>query len=305
MCARVVRGFFSRIICFTQVIILCLPLQGCNESPKKPEEWPKTTRIDYYGVWSEMHQVIAYVHDQYPDSDDPDSSGIYIIKPDGTQKRMIYRNDLTFGLDWSDDGEWLVTNANGMVVKINYYSGLADTLTSPGEHHDPVWSPDGGWIAWSWHTGDSAGIYIMDSCGTNLRQVVEDGKSVDWPYTDSLLYLNLSYDLRLGAICIADTSGSFKRIFYKPHETIAIVTPKPKMHVQTGRIVFSAAVIGETSSIWALESEGGEVRRLKTFAIRPNFSPGGDIIIFTDIHEGNGRLWIINWDGTGLRQLTY
>jgi hypothetical protein len=35
----------------------------------------------------------------------------------------------------------------------------------------------------------------------------------------------------------------------------------------------------------------------------PEFYSGADSIIFCNIRENDGRLWIISWDGTGLRRL--
>jgi hypothetical protein len=148
---------------------------ACGDNASKPKQFPLTTTIDYYAVWSGQHDLIAYIHDRIPYSDDPDSSGIYIIRPDGTEKRLFYRSELTFGIDWSDDGMWLVANTAGRLVKIPYPDGQVDTLTPSGEYWSPVWSPDGGHIAFSKHLGSEAGVYIMDSDGANDRLVIRYG----------------------------------------------------------------------------------------------------------------------------------
>ena len=278
---------------------------GCGDNPSKPKQFPLTTTIDYYAVWSAEHDLIAYIHDRIPFSDDPDSSGIYIIKPDGSEKRLFYRSELTFGIDWSEDGIWLVANTGGRLVKIPYPDGQVDTLTPSGQYWSPVWSPDGGHIAFAKHAGETRGVYTMMADGTNSKRVIEYGMFVDWPYNDSLLYLNFGNRFPVGSVCISDTSGGFGRSLYLPSSDIVYGTHVPRMHTATGRIVFHAQEAGDTESIWTLEPGSEQATQLRRFGLGPNFSPDGQKIVLTDTHEDNGRLWIMNWDGSGLVQLTY
>ncbi len=295
--------FMKRIIAYLVGIAGLINL-ACGDNGSEPNEFPKTIALDYHAVWSGQHDLIAYIHDRIPFSDDPDSSGIYIIKPDGTEKRLFYRSRLTFGIDWTRDGRWIIANSGGRLVKISYPEGQPDTLTPSGKYFDPVWSPDANKIAYSVHAGDSTGIYLLDFVGEK-RLVIPHGKAVDWTFTDSLVYTNLDWALPLGAICMADTAGSFKRVIYTLPENIVYVTPVPRRNLLTGRIVFHAQEPGEAESIWTLEPGSEQAAQLKEFGLRPNFSPDGQRIVFTDIHKDNGRLWIINWDGTGLRPLTF
>jgi Tol biopolymer transport system component len=284
-------------------LIVCFN-SACGNNPSQPEQFPTTTTVDYYAVWSAHHNLIAYIHDRIPGSDDPDSSGVYIIRPDGSEKRIFYRSELTYGIDWSQDGMWLLANSSGRLVRISYPDGQVDTLTPSGEYWSPVWSPDGQQIAFSEHLGDEAGVYIMNLHGGDPKLVVSYGIAVDWPLADSLLYINLDQALPLGAICMSDTSGDFKRTLYQVSE-ISPHSLAPRMHAITGRIAFHAQEYGDTESIWTLEPGSEQATQLRRFGLRPNFSPDGQKIVFTDTHKDNGRLWIMNWDGSGLRELTY
>lgn len=295
----------SALLLLSFVVALALSINpACGDNPSKPEPFPRTITIDYYAVWSAQHDLIAYIHDRIPFSDDPDSSGIYIIRPDGSDKRLFYPSRLTFGIDWSRDGRWIVANSGGRLVKISYPEGQVDTLTPSGKYWDPVWSPDGGHIAFAKHAGETRGVYTMMADGTNSKRVIEYGMFVDWPYNDSLLYLNFGNRFPVGSVCISDTSSGFGRSLYLPSSDIVYVTPVPRMHTATGRIVFHAQEAGDTESIWTLESGSTQATQLRRFGLRPNFSPDGQKIVFTDTHKDNGRLWIMNWDGSGLRQLT-
>ena len=122
---------------------------------------------------------------------------------------------------------------------------------------------------------------------------------------DSLLYLNLDTAYVVGSLYIADTVGLYKREMFYTGDKFNYSTATPRMYAETRRIAFHAQMEGEPPSLWFLEPDSGNLRRMKSIAERPDFSPDGNHIIFTDTREDNGRLWIINWDGSELRQLTY
>jgi Tol biopolymer transport system component len=77
------------------------------------------------------------------------------------------------------------------------------------------------------------------------------------------------------------------------------------MYSVTRRIAFEAQETGHLPSLWFYDPDINDIYKVRELATSPNFSPDGSKVIFTDYREGNGRLWIINWDGTGLRQLTF
>ncbi|UCE65259.1 MAG: PD40 domain-containing protein [Candidatus Zixiibacteriota bacterium] len=285
------------------IAMLCVN-PACGEKSTDPEPFPRTLILDYGAVWSGAHDLIAYIHEHIPGSDDPDSAGIYIIRPDGAGKRMIYQGIFIFGIDWSDDGQMIIANSNYMLVKISYPDGAADTLTGSGQYYGPVWSPDGEQIAYNRRIGDDRGIRVMGESGNNDRLVIAYGDFVNWPYADSILYLNADTAYTVGSLYIAVTSGAYRREIFM--DDIFIPTELvSRMHAVTRRIVFHAQLPGETRSLWKLENGFENAVRIKAFAIYPNFSPDGEEIIYTDTHEDNGRLWIINWDGSALRQLTH
>ena len=289
-------------------IFICIFNTGCNKkSADSDGNNPESlhTTIDFYACWSGVHDLIAYYHYQNLELNDPDSTGIYVINPDGNGKRKISDIDFVSGMDWSDDGGWLVINTHFRLVKLYYETGNVDTLTGAGEYFAPSISPSGQYIAYIWRSGDNRGIYIMNSDGTNHRQVLGIVDNVDWAYSDSLIYLYYRDEFPIGSICMTDTIGYYRRTIFKPGDNIARLSPIPKFHRGRGRIVFEAYEYGETYSIWRKDLNGGSEVEIREVAITPNFSPDGTRIVFTDIHYGNGRLYIINWDGTGLRQLTF
>jgi len=267
------------------------------------EQWMSMT--DYYPSWSAATGLIAFIHSRVPGSDDPDSSGIYVIAPDGTQKTLLYEYTYLYSVDWSPDGQWLLVNANRRLVRIQFPGGAVDTLTGAGEYWRAVLSPDGSSLAYGNHSGDSMGIYTMPVGGGQAQHIIPTGTSVDWPYPDSLLHITWHEGFPSGAVIMSDTSGNPVRTVWSPGDNFMPFTAEPRMHRASRRIVIRVQEEDQRQSIWKIEPGQSRASKLCSYAETTEFSPDGNQIVFTDIHVGNGRLWIINWDGSGLRQLTH
>ncbi len=270
------------------------------EPPDPPGDW----RDDWLACWSGTHNTIAYVHDQDMNWPDPDSSGIYIINPDGTGKQFFHRQSLIFGLDWSPDGNLLLFSTHGGLFTISYPDKILDTLAGPGQYYSISWSPDGDGITFAKRSGDNAGIYLFKYDGTDSHRIIPYSKGPAWSYADSIIYSNLEWEMPLGAICNADTSGQYKRVIYDNGGRFNYDSLKPYIHISTQKIVFYAVVPGEYSGIWKTNYEGNEPVLLLRSGQYPAFSPNGQRIVYTNTTPNNGKLWIINWDGSGARQLT-
>ena len=277
---------------------------ACSQSTSPPDR-VGIALIDFYPSWSAENNLIAFIHNRSLDTTDTDSSGIYVIKPDGTEKRLIYKDRFANSVDWSPDGSKLIANGNERIVMISFPEVSVDTLTGIGEYWGLEWSPDGTQFAFAWRRGPERGIYIWDLAGDSLRLVAPYGNFVNWPYEDSLIYLDQSQPYPNVAIVISDTAGIFKRRIYTPNEDIIRSSVSAKLNVLTGRIIIEQQKAGEYSSIWKMNQNGAGAVKLRNYAMTPEFYSNGDSIIFSNIREDNGRLWIINWDDTGLRQLTH
>lgn len=128
---------FTKKLLILIITILCVN-PACGEKLSDPEPFPRTLMLDYGAVWSGEHNLIAYIHDKIPGSDDPGSSGVYVIRPDGTEKRMIFQSRLTFGIDWTDDGNWIIADSENRLVRISFADGRVDTLTGTGQYYWPA-----------------------------------------------------------------------------------------------------------------------------------------------------------------------
>lgn len=306
MASYPVNTFFNTKSLVFLLILLNLYCGKNPESQNGEDPFGPTPEIsvnDWSASWSATNNLIAYLHGHSYRYPDPDSSGIYIINPDGTGKIAFYIQSYMNDLDWSPDGQWIVFSTRYGLFKISYPDKVIDTLMGPGEYYHLSWSPDGSKIASAWRVGDERGIHTIKPDGTDYRLIVM-GDYPTWLYSDSILYMNYSSDFPSGSLCICDSSGSYKRLFLESTLYNATRLNKTRAHLQTRRLACQPYIPGDTLGIWTYDPLIGSLEKLIVMADYPNFSPDGDSIVFTDIHHGMGNLWVIKLDGTGLRQVT-
>jgi Tol biopolymer transport system component len=265
---------------------------------------PDYSAIDEHASWSEAHELIAFMHNHQEDLNDPDSSGIYVINPDGTGKTLFLSVGLVFGIDWSPDGQWIVANVGSELWKISYPDAVVETLLTDGQYYYPSWSPDGTNISYAARAGDDRGVYLIGNDGANQRLIVPFGDYPAWIYPDSVLYMNYSPDFPSGSFCVCDGDGQHSRLFKNAEEYDVWGFTYGKVHMESGRIVCVPGIPGTQIDIWALPGEDAEFRLLVQKGEYPEFSPDGSQIVFTRYGSPYANLWIINWDGTGLGELT-
>jgi Tol biopolymer transport system component len=57
--------------------------------------------------------------------------------------------------------------------------------------------------------------------------------------------------------------------------------------------------------VWLADTSGAGAHRLVVADARPAWHPGGHAVVFSMQASGGIRLFVINIDGTGLRQITH
>jgi Tol biopolymer transport system component len=192
------------------------------------------------------------------------------ISPDG--QRVVYSRLTTS----DEEGLWIV-NADG---------SNSQRLQAPhGDANAFDWSPDGQLIAFQ----TSEGIHVMDGDGANIRLVSMNG--TPFPFA-----LNWSPDSRTLAFV------TYKQIEPSPidgvppersNETIVTAEwPEPFLRAQ---IHLLDVMTGEERPLLPDNSIG---------YLDPAWSPDGSQIAFVSMQSGFSELWVVNMDGTDLRQLT-
>ena len=201
--------------------------------------------------------------------------GIAIMNADGSDQRLL-TNDFDAHPDWSPDGKLIAfstsrSNLNEIFtvdVASNSLRRLTNTERSPSA---PDWSPDGERFVLVYnptHPGINYELYLMSAGGKNFIAL-----------TDSVAYRSYAGP---------DWSPDGERIVFS---------------VGGGGTQFQGAY-----NIYLMDSDGSDVQQL-TFSEDyddrfPAWSPDGTKIAFETRRDGNWEIYLMNVDGTGLRNIS-
>jgi len=309
---------------FRCAICFIISIFGCNQNNTLESDCPPlrpNIAASPYGcpVWSTDGETIAFSHTPlkriYQDPDDclyyyefeHDSSGFWMIYPDGSHRRRV----LPFSLgspDWSADGEWIAFERGGQIYKIRVDENGFDIasllqLTFEGSNFYPTWSPDEGWIAYESTIGDSVGIWILRADGSGLRRYFVFGSQPNWmPNGTAIAYGNRG-------IWIEAVDHSFKKkiqTFEFERLDNFKVSPDGTM------MAFSLQPTNGVPNLWIMNSNGSILRQLTSEGVGLGISwrPDSKEIVYvsyrtTDYSYANGTLWIINVETRVKKQLTF
>lgn len=285
------------------IFVLCFA--SCDDlTIDPPRLYPP--HIDSDPSWSFDGQTIAFIHSgvtwvDYGDGtsrSDPDSMGIWTIRPDGSAKQPFIKGAL-LSPAWSPDGVWLAFVAGSQVWKIKTNGDSLSQVTHETTNFFPSWSPDGKWIASSTVLcpGDSTtcGVRITKSDGTESFWVASPASAPDWhPDGKSIIFSGIIGN-RSGIVKY-DLDGGQPEMILERAGWQGRLRPKYSPDGQT--IAF-----GRDYHIWLVGSDGSNARQLTPHNNQGTFSwaPNGEQIVYATTKG----LWVINVDGTGNHQLTF
>ncbi|MEZ5426255.1 MAG: protein kinase [Pyrinomonadaceae bacterium] len=255
-----------------------------------------------------------------------DGGGIFVMGATGEEPRRI--SDFGYNPAWSPDGKEVAVAEEGIkdsVSRIKDKSLLWAINVGTGEKRQigdfdavqPAWSPNGKFIA-VW-TADAAGqrdIRVIAGTGGEPVKITDD-KPVDWnpvwsPDGEYLYFAsNRGGSMNLWRISVDERTG---RASGEP-EAVTIPSGnaehfsfskdgKKMLYVENGNrsTIQSIGFDPKTEKV----SDDGPVQLVKSkqTAQHPTISPDGDRIAFSSGSDSVEDIFIVNKDGTGLRNLT-
>jgi TolB protein len=279
-----------------------------------------------YPKWSVNNQILF----EYSPKDSTgeaiwDSIGLWSMNSNGSNKKLFLsglKEVVTYNHKWSRDGKWITFFGNGQIYKISSTKDRLRQLTTGDNKLFPSWSPDSKNIVFTMDEGpfEQRGFYIIDSSGENMRLLKNISTShpsaqyTDWSSNGrEIAFAAWREDLGFHDLAILDTlTMTYKIVYYSN-----LGVRNPEFSPDGLRIAFYTypPEKGE-SQIWVINKDGTNIRQLTTEgAVEPTWSPDGSKIMYTkfNFHKafyhqyepGNGKIWVMNSDGSGKTQITY
>jgi Tol biopolymer transport system component len=256
---------------------------------------------------------IAFVSDRAGGEDD-----VFVIAADGTQETQLTRTPEEEGnVQWSADGTQVVfarfADGTSRIYAIGVDGSHEHELGNvPGR--GPVFSPDGKRLVYmaggSWTVTQ---LMVAKADGSKPHQI-NDGASIAWnnhwsPDGKQVAFTGRSEAKGKLAVFVigADGSGLRQATHFPPEEGNA---QWPAWSPDGRRLAIQVNKLEEkTAHIWMVDVATGEVRKLAAHADplldeTPSWFPDGKRLAFQSNRSGRMEVWMMNADGSGLRQLT-
>ena len=141
-------SMWSRVAALLLLLLIpCCDDWGTRPPPVLPPRIPLPF-IDSEPAWGPDGETIAYFHQGVTHIDyvnetyhiDPDSRGIWTMRPDGSDRQLLLRG-FRFSPDWSADGKMLAFVAGEQIWTMKSNADSLTQITRSGSNFFPAWSP--------------------------------------------------------------------------------------------------------------------------------------------------------------------
>lgn len=204
----------------------------------------------------------------------------------------------------ADDDLWLAPLAGGK----------AERLTAgTGEANDPMFSPDGQWIAFTGTNEGHSEVYVMPSIGgeaQRLSYIAEGSMVVGWSANNEIIFSSSkNHPFRVRSLYKANfKTGAIEKIPCGPANFISFNAQGKQVVIQRhghGYVSWKRYRGGTAGELWIDHKGNGEFQKLieiKGNALRPLWIQ--QRIYFISDHQGHGNVYSCTSEGTDLKRHT-
>ena len=281
-------------------LFLILLFSSCNnEEVSGPSGNVEYTQVDFDAAWSKSGRIIAYIHSDI----DAEFTGLYLMDTSGNNKRQLVRGNVS-SPDWSVNDTAIVFDDAGTLSIVNTTSGLIRTFDLGPDSHTGKWNPLNNRIAYI----SNSDLYLSEPNGTGKMLIMTSCAWPAWsPDGRYLFFLRPSQGssgTRNGdTLYRYDSQTGMKSIFnyfldegYRYNSHLSISEEKA---------YFSSVFSDVSAHVYDYHFDNYFIARIvNSLSYSPDFDPVSGRLIYTNRERGDGRLWILETNGSS-RKLTY
>jgi serine/threonine protein kinase len=196
----------------------------------------------------------------------PQGSGLWTLKVDGTDPRLVVRDGEARYPRWSPDGKLIAYAARNSVHVISANGGDPNKLVDGSIQ--PSWSPDSQRLVFKGCDGPACGLYLMniDSSGKSRLTTTADDTAPAWSLDGS----KVAFACKAGDtwdICTVNIDGSDRKNLTADNPENDV---NPVWLPDSSGIVFLSARQGKWE-IWVMNADGSGQQKLIDAAVTPDW----------------------------------
>jgi len=292
-------------------------IEATGENPRRISD------SGFNPAWSPDGKDLVVSLDRFtdPQSRSLIPSSLWIINVETGAKRQLFAGDAVQP-NWSPNGKRIAFWA------LHAGSGRRDiwTITTNGDapvqitndealDWNPVWSPDGKFLYFASNRSGSMNFWRVPIDQTSGK-ILGEIEPVTTPSTYSQ-HLNFSNN---GNQLIYVQKSESVNLFQRDWDAVQEKIGNEEKSITQGSRFISAPDLSTDGTMFVYSSQGekqedlfllgkdGTTRQLTNDSFNdrsPQWSPDGNLIAFYSDRSGRFEIWIVNADGSGLRQITY
>jgi Tol biopolymer transport system component len=263
-----------------------------------------TDNVTYTGIYEDNVQVTL--------GDVAPNCRVAETNPRNVALSADVTTNITFNVDCTIDLRGKIVfqsdaSGNSDIYALDSNSSLPMPITNTSDVFEtgPAISPDGLQIAFAANTGSGSHIFIMDTDGSNLKQLTKSdyNTSPAWSPDGSRIVFEKDPGTEISDLYIIDVDGSNLTQITKVDSYSA---NSPDWSPDGSRIIYYSNEDGD-NEIFTIHPDGTNKKQITNNTVEdtdPEWSPDGSKIAFVRVVKSGQKIHIMNADGSGVYEMT-